>query len=57
MTNKYEVEVKGSKWGNRVYTVYAETEQEAEVKAYGLELEKQIPAEKIEILFVKRVDK
>lgn len=57
MTNKYEVTVKGNKWGDRVYTVYAETEQEAEEKAYGLELKKQIPAEKIEILFVKRVDK
>ena len=57
MTNKYEVTVKGNKWGDRVYTVYAETKQEAEEKAYGLELEKRIPAEKIKILFVKRVDK
>ena len=57
MTNKYEVTVKGNKWGDRGYTVYAETEQEAEEKAFGLELKKQIPAEKIEILFVKRVDK
>ena len=57
MTNKYEVTVKGNKWGDRVYTVYAETKQEAEEKVYGLELKKQIPAEKIKILFVKRVDK
>ena len=57
MTNKYRVEVKGNKWGNRGYTVYAETEQEAREKVYGLELEKRIPAEKIEILSVKRVDK
>ena len=57
MTNKYRVEVKGNEWGNRGYTVYAETEQEAEEKVYGLELEKRIPAEKIEILSVKRVDK
>lgn len=57
MTNKYRVEIKGNEWGNRGYIVYAETEQEAEEKAYGLELEKRIPVEKIEILSVKRVDK
>lgn len=57
MTNKYRVEVKGNEWGNRGYTVYAETKQEAEEKVYGLELEKRIPAEKIKILSVKRVDK
>lgn len=57
MTNKYRVEVKGNEWGNRGYTVYAETKQEAKEKVYGLELEKRIPAEKIEILSVKRVDK
>lgn len=57
MTNKYEVEVKGNKWGNRVYTVYAETEEEAKLKVYGLELKKQIPSEKIKILSAKRVDK
>lgn len=57
MTNKYKVTVKGNKWGDRVYTVYADTEEEAKLKVYGLELEKRIPAEKIKILFVKRVDK
>ena len=57
MTNKYKVTVKGNKWGDRVYTVYAETKQEAEEKAFGLELKKQIPSEKIKILSAKRVDK
>lgn len=57
MTNKYKVTVKGNKWGDRVYTVYAETEEEAKLKVYGLELKKQIPSEKIKILSAKRVDK
>ena len=57
MTNKYKVTVKGNKWGDRVYTVYAETEERAKEKAYSLELEKKVPTEKIKILFVKRVDK
>lgn len=57
MTNKYKVTVKGNKWGDRVYTVYAETEEEAKLKVFGLELKKQIPSEKIKILSAKRVDK
>lgn len=57
MTNKYKVEVKGNKWGNRCYTVYAESEEEAKLKVFGLELKKQIPSEKIKILSAKRVDK
>ena len=57
MTNKYRVEVKGDEWGNRGYIVYAESEEEAKLKVFGLELKKQIPSEKIKILSAKRVDK